>query len=182
MGGDAPLLQGTAPYALAHSTRPVRDTPRTHYEPSIYRLGGSRAGRNTAGAQCYNRGMTLESAQHVPAPVRAAAEAFLRRLEGIYDVERTILFGSRARGDNRPDSDLDLAVVLRGARGDFIDTKLAMAGIAFDVMLETGILVQAFPMWGDDLAHPERSINPTLIRNIAAEGIGIETGVTDATG
>ena len=57
--------------------------------------------------------------------------------------------------------------------GIFIDTKLAMAGIAFDVMLETGVLVQAFPVWSDDLAHPERFVNPGLIRHIAAEGIGI---------
>ena len=112
--------------------------------------------------------MTLENTHHTAASAQEAAEAFLRKLEGSYDVERAILFGSRARGDHRPDSDLDLAVVLRGERGDFIETKLAMAGIAFDVMLETGV-----PMWGDDLAHPERFINPTLIRNIAAEGVGI---------
>ena len=117
--------------------------------------------------------MTLGNSHHTAAPAKETVEAFLRRLEGSYDVERAILFGSRARGDHQPDSDLDLAVVLRGARGDFIDTKLAMAGIAFDVMLETGVLVQAFPIWGDDLAHPERFINPTLIRNIAAEGIRI---------
>jgi antitoxin ChpS len=81
------------------------------------------------------------------------------------------LFGSRARGDNRPDSDLDLAVVLNGQRGNFIDTKLDMAGLAFDVLMETGVLVQAFPMWEDDLAHPEHFSNPALIRNIVREGI-----------
>ena len=81
------------------------------------------------------------------------------------------MFGSRARGDNKPDSDLDLAVVLNGQRGDFLDTKLDMAGIAFDVLMETGVLVQAFPVWEDDLAHPERFPNPGLIQNIAREGI-----------
>ena len=40
-------------------------------------------------------------------------------------------------------------------------------------MLETGLLVQAFPIWGDDLAHPERFANPTLIRAIASKGIGV---------
>jgi hypothetical protein len=53
---------------------------------------------------------------------------------------------ARARGVHRPDSDLDLAVVLKGQRRDFIDTKLDMAGIAFDVLMETGVLVQLFPM------------------------------------
>ncbi|MBN8902631.1 MAG: hypothetical protein BGO51_03025 [Rhodospirillales bacterium 69-11] len=104
---------------------------------------------------------------------KRAAEIFVDRLRDRYDVERAILFGSRARGDHRPDSDVDLAIVLRGERQDFIGTKLDMAGIAFDVMLETGLLVQAFPIWGDDLAHPERFANPTLIRAIASEGIGV---------
>jgi predicted nucleotidyltransferase len=117
--------------------------------------------------------MTSAKVHHTQVPAQEAAKAFLRRLAGSYDVEQAFLFGSRARGDNQPDSDLDLAIVLRGDRRDFIETKLAMAGIAFDVMLETGVLVQALPMWGDDLTHPERFANPTLIRNIVAEGIGI---------
>jgi len=100
-----------------------------------------------------------------------AVTAFLEKLRGTYDVSGTILFGSRARGDNRPDSDLDLAVVLAGKRGSFIDTKLHMAGLAFDVLMETGILIQALPLWEGDLAHPEQFSNPDLIRNIAREGI-----------
>ncbi len=99
------------------------------------------------------------------------ASVFLAKLAGRYDVAEAILFGSRARGDHHPDSDLDLAVVLKGERRDFIDTKLDMAGIAFDVMLETGVLVQPFPMWDGDLAHPERFTNPNLVRTIAEEGI-----------
>lgn len=116
--------------------------------------------------------MTL-AVSHRPdiATEREIARAFLRRLPAGYEVEQTILFGSRARGDHHADSDLDLALVLKGERGDFIDAKLAMAGVAFDVLMDTGILVQAFPLWGDDLAHPERFINPALIRNIAADGI-----------
>jgi hypothetical protein len=50
------------------------------------------------------------------------------------------------RDGHRPDRDLDLAVVLNGQRGDFIDTKLDMAGIAFGVPMETGVLVLPFPM------------------------------------
>ena len=102
---------------------------------------------------------------------RDAASVFLERPRGTYDVVEATLFGSRARGDNGPDSDLDLAVVLGGRRGDSLGTRLDMAGTAFDAMLETGVLVQAFPLWDDDLAHPERFTNPALIRTIAKHGI-----------
>jgi predicted nucleotidyltransferase len=113
----------------------------------------------------YDEGQREEVAAH------RVASVFLGRLTGVFDVAQTIMFGSRARGDHRPDSDLDLAVVLKGPRGDFIDTKLDMAGIAFDVMMETGILVQPFPMWDGDLAHPERFTNPALIKQIVKDGI-----------
>jgi predicted nucleotidyltransferase len=99
------------------------------------------------------------------------ALVFLEKLRTTYEVARAIMFGSRARGDHRPDSDLDLVIVLNGRRGDFIDTKLDMAGIAFDVLMETGVLVQPFPMWDDDLAHPERFTNPSLIQRMLHDGI-----------
>ncbi len=77
---------------------------------------------------------------------------------------------ARARGDHRSDSDLDLAEHHNGKRGDFIDTKLDMAGLAFDVLLETGLLVQPFPLWDGDLHHPEYFANPAVIQAIARDG------------
>jgi predicted nucleotidyltransferase len=100
-----------------------------------------------------------------------AARAFLEKLSGRYDLIGAILFGSRARRNHRPDSDADIAVLLRGRRGQFLDTKLALADIAYDVLLETGILIQPFPIWEEDWEHPERSANPALLRNISREGV-----------
>jgi predicted nucleotidyltransferase len=112
-----------------------------------------------------------DAGQREEAVARRVALAFLRKLGGAYDVAEVIMFGSRARGDHKPDSDLDLAIVLNGPRGDFIDTKLDMAGIAFDVLLETGVLVQPFPMWVGDLANAERFANAGLIQSISEDGI-----------
>jgi predicted nucleotidyltransferase len=98
--------------------------------------------------------------------------AFSAKLRGSYDVSQMIMFGSRAGGGDRPDSDLNLAVVFNGKHGDCIDTKLDMAGLAFDLLMETGVLVQAFPMWEDDLAHPEHFSNLVLIRTIARKAYG----------
>ncbi|MFZ5593777.1 MAG: nucleotidyltransferase domain-containing protein [Pseudomonadota bacterium] len=97
--------------------------------------------------------------------------SFIERLSGQYDLVGAILFGSRARRNHRPDSDADIAVLLHGVPGRRVDEALKMADIAFDVMLETGVLVEAIPFWEDEWEHPERFSNPALIENIRREGI-----------
>ena len=103
--------------------------------------------------------------------VDRAIALFLKALRKNYAVAEVRLYGSRARGDFHPDSDVDLAIVLRGPRGDIWKTTWAMSDITFDVLLETGIEVSPYPLWADDLDHPERANNPALIRNIQREGI-----------
>ena len=88
-----------------------------------------------------------------------------------YAVAGIILFGSRARHNHRPDSDADVAVLMRGHRGQFLDTVLSMADIAYDVLLETGVLIEALPVWEEEWEHPENYRNPALLRNIDREGI-----------
>jgi predicted nucleotidyltransferase len=100
-----------------------------------------------------------------------AARTFLRRVAHQYEVTGAILFGSRARHGYRPDSDADLAVLLRGPPGSFVPTKLAMADIAYEVLLETGIRVQPLPIWEEEWMHPEAYSNPRLLYNIDREGI-----------
>jgi len=99
------------------------------------------------------------------------ARAFMQRLEGRYPVREGILFGSRARHTHSADSDADIAVVLKGRHGDRTAAALDMAGIAFDVLLETGVLVEALPLWEDELKNPKRFSNPALIQNIRSEGL-----------
>jgi predicted nucleotidyltransferase len=100
-----------------------------------------------------------------------AVRVFLQRIGSRYDVASAILFGSRARHNHRPDSDVDIAVLLHGPHGKRVDAALEMAGIAFDVLLETGVLVEALPLWEDEWEHPERLNNPILIENIRREGV-----------
>jgi uncharacterized protein len=100
-----------------------------------------------------------------------AAREFIRRVSLRYSVKAALLFGSRARGTHRADSDVDVAVLLRGPRGKPLDTSLDMADIAFDVLLETNVYIQPLPIWEDEWEHPETHSNPRLLENIRREGL-----------
>ena len=59
-------------------------------------------------------------------------------------IERVVLFGSRARGDARPDSDYDVAVFLKEFEG--IGAEMGpIAEIETDILLETGAVINALP-------------------------------------
>lgn len=100
-----------------------------------------------------------------------ATRAFIEKVAHRYDLVGAILFGSRARQSHRPDSDADVAVLLHGRTGKFVATKLAMADLAYDVLLETGIRIQPLPIWEEEWEHPEAYSNPRLLYNIEREGI-----------
>lgn len=68
----------------------------------------------------------------------ALGEAYGDRLE------RVVLYGSRARGDHRPDSDYDIAVFIKdpGTLGDEIRR---LASLTTDILIETGAVISATP-------------------------------------
>jgi hypothetical protein len=83
------------------------------------------------------------------------------------------LYGSRARGDHDKYSDVDLAVFLTGPLGSSMDTGIEMAGVAFDVFLDTNVMISPMPIWEVEWAHPETHPNPRLLENIRREGIAL---------
>jgi len=67
-------------------------------------------------------------------------------LEAIYGgrLERAVLFGSRARGDARPDSDYDVAVFIKGYT-DLGKEADALSGIELDILENTGAVINSMP-------------------------------------
>jgi predicted nucleotidyltransferase len=80
-------------------------------------------------------------------------------------LERVVLFGSRARGDARPDSDYDVAVFLRDL-GDRHRELDRLAHLSTNLIDETGEVVNA---WAYEAgAYNERT---PLMREIRLEGV-----------
>ena len=83
-----------------------------------------------------------------------------------------ILFGSRARGTHDADSDADVAVILSGKQPEQrMPVVTVLAGISFDIILETGIDISPLPIWTSEWDNPETYSNPALIANIIKDGI-----------
>lgn len=115
----------------------------------------------------------MSQAKVVDAKTARAVSVFLDRAAIRFPVRNAILFGSRARGDARDDSDADVAVVLDGRPGAFMQTKLEMADIAFDAMLDTGIYIQPLPVWTTEWSDPESWPNPDLLQSVKRSGIRV---------
>jgi uncharacterized protein len=111
------------------------------------------------------------TAVRAPDPnTEGAVRAFLNRLPPHLHIERAILYGSRARGQHRRDSDADVAVILPEGANDW-RTLWTLSGLAFDIFIETGIMIQPVPISSEDWANPSGFARPSFIRNVAREGI-----------
>ena len=157
-----PHQKGEALKALADGSATQADLARR------FNLSASTISRLAEKAEALP---ALAPVRRIDANTELAARAFLKRIEGKYPFVDALLYGSRARGDHKSDSDADIAVVLPGARGDRYELARVFGGVEFDVLMETGIMVQGFPLWEDELARPEAFSNPALIHNILSEGI-----------
>lgn len=115
------------------------------------------------------------AAMEAPQPSSDAVDKAIRsvaaRIAARHDVATALLYGSRARGDHRPDSDADLAVILNGVKKSLSPILTDFAEIEFDTLLETGVVVAPMPIWREDWERPEGFSNPYLLEAIRREGI-----------
>ena len=82
-------------------------------------------------------------------------------------VQRMVLYGSRARGEARPDSDYDIAVFIKHL-GTSSDERRRLADVETDILYETGAVINAMPYPAG--AYEDRT---SLMREIRREGIDL---------
>jgi predicted nucleotidyltransferase len=92
---------------------------------------------------------------------RRALQAMPRRR-----IAKVVLYGSRARGDARRDSDWDLAVFIRGRPTP--RDRSVLSGISYDLMMETGAHIQALPFPAEHWR-----LNDGFYRSMRADGVAV---------
>ena len=106
-------------------------------------------------------------------PASIAADPILKRFRAALDtlygdrIERVVLFGSRARGDAREDSDYDVAVFLRGLADRWQEVD-RIVPLVTDILYEDGAFIHALPHRAG--SYEDRT---PLMREIRREGIDL---------
>jgi predicted nucleotidyltransferase len=102
---------------------------------------------------------------------REAVTLFLRRVRDTFPHEEVVgtLFGSRARGEGRPDSDLDVLVVVRT---DDLPVRRHIFDLAYEAFLQTDVFVSPLVLSRDGLATLKRN-GRRLARDIERDGVAV---------
>ena len=95
-------------------------------------------------------------------------QEYKRRVESAFNdrLIKAVLYGSRARGDARPDSDWDIAVFLAGEPSS--DDLNRLSDLGTDLLYETGQFIQPLPIASYRLEEQSH-----LLRAIRSEGVAL---------
>ena len=88
-------------------------------------------------------------------------------------LDDVLVFGSRARGEARPDSDVDLAVILHEDIADYWQEKFLLADLSYPFLVEANLLIQAWPVSHDHWAAPETHPNPAFVARAKRDAVPI---------
>jgi predicted nucleotidyltransferase len=98
-------------------------------------------------------------------PVKDPIEETVRRLVDAYRPERIYLFGSHARGESGPDSDLDFLVIVP----DDAPPERRRSRLAYEALRGTGIAADVL-VWPRSYFESRRAVPASLSATVAKEG------------
>lgn len=102
-----------------------------------------------------------------------AVRLYIDLIKHKFEIIEVHVFGSRARGTHRPDSDLDFAIIVE-EKPSGLKPTFYLADEAYRVMEMTGIVMSAVLVAKSEWLHPETAYNRWLIETIRREGVEIK--------
>jgi predicted nucleotidyltransferase len=104
----------------------------------------------------------------IPEHLQPILAELKRGLEAIYGerLKAVVLFGSQARGDATPDSDVDVAVVLDDFESAGAERR-RMDGLLWRLSLENNLVLMSLPLRETEWRRRGRQV----LRNISREGV-----------
>lgn len=104
------------------------------------------------------------------APLETVLKDYRAGLEALYGprLKRLVLFGSRARGDAEPESDIDVMIVLEGPLDDWQETQRT-SRLTSDVSIKYDTVIARIFATPEDYARVGR----VFYENVRREGVAV---------
>jgi len=112
--------------------------------------------------------MRYDEVEPRPEDVFVALEQFVSVVREKYGrrLHSVVLFGSRARGEMRPDSDADVAIVIDDGDWKFWREKRELADLTFEALIRWGLTISPWPLSSTQWSNPDTHSNPKFVRAV----------------